>query len=139
MENRSRLTEREVQFRKALSSVTAKYRVGDADVRPWGDWAVLDVGKGYVVKRIQVETGQRLSLQYHHHRAEDWTVISGKGLVEIAGRLTPVAAGTHIHIPAHATHRIANNGGDPLVFIEIQRGDILDETDIVRVSDDYGR
>ncbi|RJF94499.1 cupin domain-containing protein [Oleomonas cavernae] len=120
-------------------STTAKYRVGDSDKRPWGDWAVLDVGNGYIVKRIRVDPGQRLSLQFHHHRAEDWTVISGKGIVEIAGKPIGVGPGTHVHIPTMATHRISNTGDEVLTFIEIQRGEVLDETDIVRLSDDYGR
>ena len=29
------------------------YAAGQNDVRPWGDWTVLDVGPGYVVKRIR--------------------------------------------------------------------------------------
>lgn len=116
-----------------------QYSVGDSDTRPWGDWAVLDVGAGYVVKRIRVSGGHRLSLQFHHHRAEDWTVISGSGVVEIDGVAIPVSAGSHVHIPALATHRIANSGTAALTFIEIQRGAVLDETDIVRLTDDYGR
>ncbi|MDD3446405.1 MAG: phosphomannose isomerase type II C-terminal cupin domain [Zavarzinia sp.] len=116
-----------------------EYTTGDSDSRPWGDWAVLDVGRGYVVKRIRVLVGHRLSLQFHHHRAEDWTVISGAGVVEIDGVAIPVSSGSHVHIPALATHRIANTGTTPLTFIEIQRGAVLDETDIVRLTDDYGR
>lgn len=123
----------------ARQSEMTRYKVGDSDKRPWGDWAVLDVGPGYIVKRIRVNPGQRLSLQFHHHRAEDWTVIGGTGVVEIAGTPVAVSAGTHVHIPTLATHRIANTGDTILSFIEIQRGDVLDESDIVRLSDDYGR
>ena len=39
-----------------------------------------------------------------------------------------------------AAHRIANTGTtQPLVFIEVQRGDYFGEDDIVRLDDDYGR
>ena len=38
-----------------------------------------------------------------------------------------------------AAHRIENPGQDPLVFIEVQRGDYLGEDDIVRLQDDFGR
>ena len=83
--------------------------------------------------------GQRLSLQYHHHRAEQWTMVEGSAEVEIDGAVRAVAAGEHVHIPLGATHRIRNVGAEPLVFIEVQVGDVLDEDDIVRLEDDYGR
>ncbi|HTW69294.1 MAG TPA: mannose-1-phosphate guanylyltransferase/mannose-6-phosphate isomerase, partial [Acetobacteraceae bacterium] len=46
------------------------YAPGQRDTRPWGEWLVIDAGPGYVVKRITVRPGQRLSLQRHRHRAE---------------------------------------------------------------------
>ncbi|GEM_PF-5178413 len=38
--------------------------------RPWGTYAILKQEDGYQVKRITVSLGQKLSLQYHHKRAE---------------------------------------------------------------------
>ncbi len=32
-----------------------------------------------------------------------------------------------------------STGDKPLVFIEIQYGELLDENDIIRLSDDYNR
>ena len=124
---------------KASEAAETAYRIGDSDERPWGGWAVLDVGSGFIVKRIKVAPGQRLSLQYHFHRAEDWIIVDGRGVVEISGKPIEVGPGSHVHIPATATHRISNTSDEVLTFVEIQRGDILDETDIVRLSDDYGR
>ena len=46
--------------------------------RPWGSYQTIDGGDGYQVKRITVKPGGRLSLQYHHHRAEHWVVIQGR-------------------------------------------------------------
>ena len=34
------------------------YALGQSDTRPWGDWRVIDVGPGYVVKRITVRPEQ---------------------------------------------------------------------------------
>jgi mannose-6-phosphate isomerase-like protein (cupin superfamily) len=115
------------------------YRLGEQDTRPWGSWAVVYVGDGFIVKRVTVDPGQRLSLQFHHHRAEDWSIVTGSGRVELAGRPIDVTVGSHVHIPPLATHRITNIGDKTLIFVEIQRGEILDEADIVRLSDDYGR
>ena len=36
-------------------------------------------------------------------------------------------------------HRLANNGSDLLVLIEVQTGDYFGEDDIVRFEDDYFR
>ncbi|PJI55817.1 mannose-6-phosphate isomerase [Methylobacterium radiotolerans] len=116
-----------------------RYNPGDSDVRPWGRWEVLATGSGYTVKRITVAPGQRLSLQYHNYRAEHWTVVTGVAEVEIDGSLQSLTNGEHVHIPLNATHRIRNVGDSEMVFIEVQYGAVLDENDIVRVTDDYGR
>lgn len=51
------------------------------DIRPWGEYWVLEDANSHKVKRIQVNPGGRLSLQYHHHRAEVWTIVSGIGTI----------------------------------------------------------
>ena len=116
-----------------------RYAVGESDSRPWGRWEVVAVGDSYTVKRITVLPGERLSLQYHHHRSEHWTVVEGEAQVEIDASVHELGFGEHVFIPVGAKHRVRNGGHAPLVFIEVQVGDLLDENDIVRVSDDYGR
>lgn len=123
----------------AAGQATVRYAVGESDTRPWGRWEVIATGDRYTVKRITVTPGQRLSLQYHHHRAEHWTIVEGEAEVEIDGIVHRLGFGEHIHIPLGARHRIRNGGESILAFVEVQVGDLLDENDIVRVSDDYGR
>lgn len=115
------------------------YEVGDHDQRPWGTWRVLDVGERHVVKRIVVNSGERLSLQYHNHRTERWTAVSGQGVAEIDGAHFRFEIGRTVEIPVKTKHRVSCTGDQPLVFIEIQYGELLDEKDIIRLSDDYGR
>jgi mannose-6-phosphate isomerase len=116
-----------------------RYAPGERDTRPWGSWEVLATGPGYAVKRLVVNPDQRLSLQYHHHRAEHWTVVAGEAEAELDGEIHTLSAGGRVHIPLMVRHRIRNTGAAPLVFIEIQVGELLDENDIVRLADDYGR
>ena len=123
----------------AGAGTVVRYEVGESDNRPWGRWEVIGTGSRYTVKRITVLPGQRLSLQYHHHRSEHWTVVDGAAEVELDGVAHQLGAGEHVFIPLGARHRVRNGGDAPLVFIEVQVGDLLDENDIVRVSDDYGR
>ena len=109
------------------------------DRRPWGTFTVLDEGLGYKVKRIEVLAGKRLSYQKHSRRAEHWMVVGGSARVTLDDRELMLSTGETVDIPIGAAHRIENPGAEPLVFIEIQRGDYLGEDDIVRLQDDFNR
>lgn len=112
---------------------------GFTEHRPWGHYVVLADEPDHKVKRIVVEPGMRLSLQYHHHRAEHWSIVRGEGVVTCADREIPVRGGMDVDIPSGARHRIHNTGAHPLVFVEVQRGSYFGEDDIVRLQDDFGR
>jgi mannose-6-phosphate isomerase len=107
--------------------------------RPWGTYAVLHEMPDHKVKTITVAPGQRLSYQTHERRSEHWHVISGRGVITLDGTDVEISAGSTVDIPVRVAHRVANPGSDPLVFIEIQRGDYFGEDDITRLDDDYGR
>ena len=111
----------------------------ESEERPWGSWHVLDEGRGYKVKRIEVRPGARLSYQTHEHRAEHWTVVRGTATCLVDGQTVEVPAGGSLDIGVGAAHRISNAHDDELVLIEVQRGSYLGEDDIVRLEDDYGR
>ncbi|MGF1561412.1 MAG: phosphomannose isomerase type II C-terminal cupin domain [Geminicoccaceae bacterium] len=119
--------------------MTTRYAVGDHDTRPWGTWEVLASADDHVVKRIVVNPGGKLSLQYHHHREEHWVVVSGEAVVTRGEEQLTLGPSEHVHLPLTVVHRVENRGSEPLVFIETQLGDELDEDDIVRVEDVYGR
>lgn len=107
--------------------------------RPWGSWHVLDVGNGYKVKRIHVDPGCRLSLQTHEHRSEHWVVVSGMATFTVDDTATQAGPGGSFVVPLGARHRIANEGTEELVVVEVQLGHYTGEDDIVRIEDDYGR
>jgi mannose-6-phosphate isomerase len=111
----------------------------ESEQRPWGSWHVIDVAAGYKVKRIHVTPGARLSLQSHEHRSEHWVVISGTATAVVDGEVTQVPTGESIDVPTGAQHRLANEGDDELVIIEVQLGPYTGEDDIRRFEDDYGR
>lgn len=107
--------------------------------RPWGTYEILLDAPYCKVKRITVDSLQRLSYQYHHKRSEAWTVVSGVGKVTLNDQEVPVATGDVIQIPQETRHRIENNGDEKLIFIEVQHGTYFGEDDIVRLEDDYNR
>ena len=121
------------------TSSCSDYHNGQSDIRPWGSWKVVAAADTFTLKTIEVNPGQRLSLQYHNYRSEHWIVVAGQGIVTIGGDTMSVEPGSHIYVPSETKHRIANNGDQVLVFVEVQFGTQLKECDIVRVQDDYQR
>lgn len=126
-------------FNLGNRTISNLYIIGDQDTRPWGEWIVSDIGENFVVKRITVIAGARLSLQFHNHREETWTIVSGQGIATVGEDELNVSVGDVVSIDKRQLHRIHNNTNEELIFVEVQRGSILDENDIVRVKDDFGR
>ncbi len=107
--------------------------------RPWGSYETICHGERFQVKRIIVHSGQKLSLQMHHHRAEHWVVVSGEAKVTCGDEIFVLIENQSTYIPLGQKHRLENIGSIPLTLIEIQSGAYLGEDDIVRFEDDYGR
>lgn len=107
--------------------------------RPWGTYTVLEGGIRFKIKRIEVKPGASLSLQMHYHRSEHWIVVSGMAKVINGQNEILVNTNESTYIPAGNRHRLENPGRLPLVMIEVQCGDYLEEDDIVRFEDSYGR
>lgn len=107
--------------------------------RPWGWYDSIDSGERFQVKRIVVNPGAQLSLQMHHHRAEHWIVVRGTAEVTNGEKTFLLAENESTFIPLGHTHRLANPGKVPLEIIEVQSGSYLEEDDIVRFEDTYGR
>ena len=110
----------------------------DVVERPWGWFEPLGSGEGYLVKRLCIRAGQRISLQRHHHRSEHWVVVAGTGSLLCATQTIGAEVGTTLLIPCGALHR-ATAGEHDLLIVEVQRGELLSEDDIERLADDYQR
>lgn len=107
--------------------------------RPWGAYTVLEEGKRYKIKRIEVKPLEKLSLQLHYHRSEHWVIVRGTAKVTIGDKEEIVHEGESIFVPKSAIHRVENPGKVALEIIEVQVGEYLGEDDIVRLEDIYGR
>jgi len=107
--------------------------------RPWGSYKTLETGDRYRIKRIIVKPGESLSLQMHHHRTEHWVVIRGTAEVTVGDKTFFVHEGESTFVPKSTRHRLANPGKVPLELIEVQNGEYVEEDDIIRFDDKYGR
>lgn len=107
--------------------------------RPWGWYESIDSGNRFLVKRIMVNPGAKLSLQMHHHRAEHWVVVTGTAMISSATESKLLSENQSTYIPIGEVHRLENPGKIPLHLIEVQSGTYLNEDDIVRLDDNYNR
>ncbi len=107
--------------------------------RPWGSYTILEEGARYKIKRIVVNPGAKLSMQMHFHRSEHWVVIAGTAKITNGDKEIFLEENQSTYIPQTNRHRLENPGRIPLQIIEIQSGPYLEEDDIVRFDDVYGR
>ncbi len=115
--------------------------------KPWGyeDW--LEVNGVYVMKKIVVNRGQALSLQYHKKKTE--TIYVVRGTIELTlGRLLGDSKDDgyelfktqilhpkdFIHLPPRTIHRF--KALERVVLIETSTPEL---DDVVRLADDFGR
>lgn len=107
--------------------------------RPWGYYTCLNRGEGYQTKMICVHPGQKLSIQSHNYRSEHWVVLEGTACVILDDVTHTLQAGNSIDIPVKAIHSLQNPYETDLKIIEVQKGEILLESDIIRYQDMYNR
>ena len=107
--------------------------------RPWGSYTNLFKGNNFLVKELIVKPKGILSLQKHFHRSEHWLITKGKPMITLNNKKILKSKNDSVYIPKGAIHRIENPFNKTVNILEIQKGSILKETDIVRYQDIYGR
>ncbi|MBS0236223.1 MAG: hypothetical protein JSS50_02665 [Proteobacteria bacterium] len=128
------------RWQRQNTEIDSMVVVNEWERRPWGYIKTLAVQpKVCVVKELCIEPGAQTSLQYHKFREEHMLAISGNALFCVEDNLIPSIISKYVHIPQFHNHRIKNVGDTDLLILEIQVGEYIDEDDIVRVADDYGR
>jgi mannose-6-phosphate isomerase-like protein (cupin superfamily) len=137
--------------------------------RPWGGYFVIDENstsqfiktyfgeitdsltknskKNIRPKILLVAPGARLSWQYHHRRSEVWEVAEGPvGVItsenDSEGDQKVLEKGDTIKLHVGLRHRLIgldNWGVVAEIWIHEFADNPSDETDIIRITDDYGR
>ncbi len=126
-------------YKKLNGKNTTAKEIHKTVYRPWGCYSVLEEGSGFLTKCIIVNPKAKLSLQLHHHRSEHWVVLEGQATVIKGDKTYTLEQGNSIDIGVEEIHSLQNESDEQLKIIEVQQGDILDENDIVRLKDIYGR
>jgi len=107
--------------------------------KPWGHELIWVVTDRYVGKRIGINAGRRLSLQYHEQKDESIHVLSGRLRLHLegdAGEMTvrELGPGESARVPVGRRHRF--EAIDDVELIEVSTPEL---DDVIRVEDDYGR
>ncbi|MDC1437613.1 mannose-1-phosphate guanylyltransferase/mannose-6-phosphate isomerase [Planktomarina temperata] len=137
--HRDRAQDVKIAVNKLKSKGAAQAESLPRDYRPWGWYESIALGPRFQVKRIVVNPGASLSLQYHNHRSEHWVVVEGTAKVTINDDVKIVSENQSVYIPLGAVHRMENPGKLPLTLIEVQTGSYFGEDDIIRYDDVYAR
>ncbi|MCD7740217.1 MAG: hypothetical protein LUH11_02590 [Candidatus Gastranaerophilales bacterium] len=106
---------------------------------PWGYYNILEKGDGFLTKCITVNPNGKLSIQLHNNRSEHWLILEGEAAVLKGKDIIKLKSGESIDIDVKEIHSLLNAGKEQLKILEIQQGEILDENDIERLEDIYGR
>jgi mannose-6-phosphate isomerase-like protein (cupin superfamily) len=107
--------------------------------KPWGEeliWALTD---RYCGKLIAIETGRRLSLQYHEAKDEAIFVTSGRLRLLLENdrgedEVSELGPGDAAHVPVGRRHRY-----EAIERVELVEVSTPELGDVVRVEDDFGR
>ncbi len=107
--------------------------------KPWGSELIWAWTSRYVGKVLTIETGKRLSLQYHEHKDEWLYVLDGRLRLTLEGddglvEATELRAGASVHVQTGRTHRY--EAIETCRLIEVSTPEL---DDVVRLEDDYGR
>lgn len=101
----------------------------------WGQTSIIGRGQGYLMKKVRVLPGRKLTLQMHYHRSEHWVVLRGTARVVRGDETMMIHEGESVFIPQTMKHQLANPGRIPLEIIEVQNGSYIGEDDIERYPD----
>lgn len=108
--------------------------------RRWGTYKVIDFveypdGFSALTKHLTLNPGASISYQEHVCRNEVWTFIDGEGEIVLNDKRQHVRRGMTISIPKGMRHAL--RAITQLSFIEVQSGNNLVETDIIRYKYDW--
>lgn len=107
--------------------------------KPWGEELIWVLTDRYCGKVITIETGRRLSLQYHEQKDEAILVLAGRLRLELedadgAMTISELGPGASAHVPVGRRHRYA--AIERVELVEVSTPEI---GDVVRIEDDFGR
>ena len=104
--------------------------------KPWGYEIIWAHTQDYVGKLLHINSGNRLSKQFHQTKEETVYVISGTLYnYEDSGSIIKITPGNSLHISPGQIHRFGANESS-VELIEVSTPHL---NDVIRLEDDYER
>ena len=107
--------------------------------KPWGEENLLVKTDTYAMKKITINPGHRMSLQYHEQKEETIYVLNGVLIVwssEAFEDHITMSPGSVYHVKPGTVHRFGSPEGVETVILECSTTEL---EDVVRLADDYDR
>ena len=117
----------------------SEFQDNQKSYRPWGSFINIEKGPSWRVKKLEIKPKCSISLQLHNHRSEHWIIVAGRAKVEVDKKISFLNKNESIYIPMRSKHRLTNACDSLLILIEVQSGHYLEEDDIIRFEDNFGR
>jgi mannose-6-phosphate isomerase-like protein (cupin superfamily) len=103
--------------------------------KPWGYELLIVKTDKYAAKILGIHAGKRLSLQYHNVKDETIHVVSGLLEAQIGDVTVFLGPGETVRVKPGVKHRFCASKG----FVKLFEVSTPELTDVVRLSDDFGR
>ena len=102
--------------------------------REWGMHQILCMTKNYKVKKVTLYPGMSMKMHCHEHRSESWMVVDGIATIQIGDNVAEYGRGATVSIPVGMPHKVSNHGTENVVIIETGIGEIMSESDFLRIE-----
>ena len=109
--------------------------------KPWGFEEIIVKTDKYVMKKLFIRSGQRLSRQFHVKKDETIYVSKGLLLLDLSendseSNIVKLSEGKSWRIKPKTIHRFTAPEDQSVELFEVSTPEL---DDVVRLSDDYGR
>lgn len=101
--------------------------------REWGIHELLNASDGYKVKKVTVFPGMSMNLHQHEMRSEHWSVVEGTATITLGTETKDYHKYESVFVPIGMKHKVANKTDKNVVIIEVGIGEILSESDMVKI------
>ena len=108
--------------------------------KPWGCEVIWAKNNRYVGKLLYINSGHKLSLQYHEKKVESFIVTQGRIKFhwfedgETVPKIEVMVPGDYRDVPSGTVHRM--EAIDNACIVELSTPEL---EDVIRLEDDYGR
>lgn len=105
--------------------------------KPWGEEHCIFRGKDLSIWLLKIAPNQKTSLHCHPLKKTGLIILNGTVRINLLERQFELNGLNKINLRNQQFHQTHNISDEPIYLVEVETPDI--KTDLIRISDDYGR